>query len=129
MYAAARLQRRCVAAEPAEDREQCGQERAPVVVATALPLRKSRYPTTPRLSVDASQRSPTVVWVMTVHAIPCGTDGGCVSGLEVGVGVGVGVGQAEVVSETDVRPDVLPAASNASTPSVYATPQDNPVNV
>jgi hypothetical protein len=34
------------------------------------------------LSLDASQRSPMLVDVIVVHAMPCGTDGGCVSAVQ-----------------------------------------------
>jgi hypothetical protein len=42
------------------------------------------------------------------------------------VGGGGGGAQAEVVAETDGREDTFPAASNASTPSVYVVAQLRP---
>ncbi len=75
-------------------------------VPTATSFRKSRYPATPTLSVDAFQASDTDVWVAPENAMPCGTDGAWVS---------VGGGQADVAVVSDRWALRLPAASYAST--------------
>jgi hypothetical protein len=62
---------------------------------------------TPRLSDDASQRTPIDVCVLVVHAMPCGTDGAWVSG---GVASQAAVAVVPVASAGS---ELLPAASIA----------------
>ena len=75
-----------------------------VVVPALTPSRKSAYPVTPTLSVDAAHERPIDVAAL-VAARPDGAEGGTVSP------------QAPVVRVTDVRVELFPAASTAWTPS------------
>src|SRR4051812_48054475 len=76
-----------------------------VVVAPALtPSRNRVYPVTPTLSVDAAHDRPIDVAVLVVES-PVGAEGGTVSP------------QAAVVSVSDVRVELLLAASKVWTPS------------
>jgi hypothetical protein len=89
-----------------------------VVVAPALtPSRKTVYPVTPTLSVDAVHDNGIVVVVVPVDARLVGAEGAVVSGHAAAEAV-----RFEVA-------DTLPAASNARTPSVWLVPQARPVNV
>jgi hypothetical protein len=69
------------------------------------------------LSLEADQDNETLVCVAPDTAKPDGTDGACPSA------------HAEVAEATLACPDRLPAASNASTESVYDVPQESPENV
>ena len=50
-----------------------------VVIPTCVPFLKTRYPTTPTLSVDAAHESDTCVCVIPVAESPVGTEGVVVS--------------------------------------------------
>jgi hypothetical protein len=88
-----------------------------VIVPALTPSRKTVYPVTPTLSVDAVQDAEIDVVVAAVLANPVGADGAVVSG------------HADVEAVTLLRVETLPAASNAWTPSVWLVPQAMPVNV
>jgi hypothetical protein len=69
------------------------------------------------LSVEAVQLSATLVVVRVPTVNPAGTLGALVSG------------QALVEALTDAFPERFPAASTASTATVYEVPQARPLNV
>jgi hypothetical protein len=69
------------------------------------------------LSVEAFQETVMDVWPMPLVDTPVGVDGGVVSG------------HAAVVPATVVLAERLPAASYASTASVYEVPQASPLRV
>ena len=71
------------------------------------------------MSVDALQPSVIELVVAAVAASPAGTVGACVS---------AGAGQALVEAVMLDLAERLPAASYASTASVYAVPHVSPVN-
>ncbi len=72
---------------------------------------------TPTLSVDAVHESVIVVPVNALRVSAPGAEGAVVSG------------QAVVAALRVLRVETLPAASLASTPSVYVVPHVSPVNV
>jgi hypothetical protein len=88
-----------------------------VVVPAAMPSRKTVYPVTPTLSVEAAHEAGIVVVVAPEATRPVGTEGAVRSG------------QAAVVTFTVVRVELLPAASNAWTPSTWLAAQLKPVTV
>jgi hypothetical protein len=88
-----------------------------VVVPALTPSRKTVYPVTPTLSVDAVQENGIVVVVAAPTASPEGAVGADVSG------------QAAVDAVSVARVETLPAASAACTPTVWLVPQLRPVNV
>src|SRR4029077_11344615 len=87
-----------------------------VTVPLLTPSANSAYPVTPTLSVDAVQDSVAPSAVTADDTRPVGADGAVVSG------------QAAVVTVSVGRVEVLPAASNACTPSTWLAPQERPVN-
>ncbi len=66
------------------------------------------------MSLDADHDRPMLVAVTAPTVNPDGAEGGCEST------------QAEVVATTEAFAERLPAASTASTPSVYDVPQASP---
>jgi hypothetical protein len=79
-------------------------------VPTRSPATYSPYSTTPVLSVEGVQRSTTEVSLAATRWIPLGALGAWTSG------------HAAVAVVVEVRGEWLPAASNASTPTVYPLP-------
>jgi hypothetical protein len=77
-----------------------------VAVPALTPLRYSVYPATPTLSVDAAHEVAIDVVPLVPTENEAGAEGAVTSG------------QAEVDAVIEVRSETLPAASNASTPSV-----------
>ncbi len=69
------------------------------------------------MSLDADHDRPMLVAVTAPTVNPDGLEGGCEST------------QAGVAATTEACDDRLPAASTASTPSVYDVPQASPENV
>jgi hypothetical protein len=103
---------------------------ANVAVVTAelkpgAPSRYVPYAETPTLSVEAVHETATDVSMTVVRARFDGAVGGVVSAT----GVGVGVVHGLVLTLSVARADRLPAASYASTPSVYLFPHRRPVQV
>jgi hypothetical protein len=72
---------------------------------TCVPFRKTRYPVTPTLSVDADHDNVNDVCVMLLATRPGGADGGVVSG------------HAVVCTVIVAAAETFPAASDAATPS------------
>ena len=83
----------------------------------AVEPRYAVYPVTPMLSVEAVQPNVIEVAVTPLTTNPEGAEGATVSG------------HALVEAEIELRGDLFPAASNASTPNVYVVPHANPLKV